>query len=130
MAEGGAERASFGKLARNQTKYGTNTKATLTNETYLKHVIRPGDTLQGVALKYATTVSPPSPKLVSFTGMAKHKPPKKNHSDENEVKVKPNLKLKGLLKPEGLNIFPQNSISELTSALGKKTPTEKEHSNF
>ena len=58
MAESGQnERASFGRIARNQTKYGTNTKATITNETYMKHFVKPGDTLQGIALRYTSTVS-------------------------------------------------------------------------
>lgn len=61
MAESGQnERASFGKIARSQTRYGTNTKATITNEAFVKHYVKPGETLQGIALKYSSTVSRPN----------------------------------------------------------------------
>ncbi|XP_071139544.1 lysM and putative peptidoglycan-binding domain-containing protein 2-like [Mytilus edulis] len=57
MAEGGGEEKQFlGKLVRNQTKYGTNSRLTQKNSTYIKHSIVKGDTLQGISLKYGTTV--------------------------------------------------------------------------
>ena len=57
MAESGRnEKASLGHFAKSQAKYGTTTKSTYTNETYLKHTIEKGETLQGIALRYNVTV--------------------------------------------------------------------------
>ena len=58
MAEGGRnERASLGIFTKKHTKYGSTSQSSYTNETYIKHYVKPGETLQGIALKYGTTVS-------------------------------------------------------------------------
>lgn len=68
MADGG-EKASLGKFVRNQAKYGTTTQSSssstnpVSSDTFLKHFVKPHDTLQGIALKHGVTVSL---DLVSF----------------------------------------------------------------
>lgn len=58
MAEGGGEEKQFiGKLLQKGTKYGTNSRLTQKSSVYIKHKIIKGDTLQGISLKYGTTVS-------------------------------------------------------------------------
>ena len=58
MADGGqTERQGLGKSLQSQTKYGTVSKLMCTNESFIKHIVRNGETLQGIALKYGCTVS-------------------------------------------------------------------------
>ena len=58
MAAGGqSEKASLGIFAKSQTRYGTTTKARIKNETFVKHLVSQGETLQGIALKYGVSVS-------------------------------------------------------------------------
>ena len=60
MATGGSsETAGLGKFVKTQAKYGTTTNSTYrpTNESFIKHTIKTNDTLQGLALMYAVTVS-------------------------------------------------------------------------
>ena len=56
MASSGGERSGLGQFVRKQTKYGTAAKLATTSESYLKHYLCAGDTLQGLALKYGVTV--------------------------------------------------------------------------
>ncbi len=58
MAEGGrSERESLGSFSGGHRKYGSTSQVKQTNETYMKHIVKPGETLQGIALKYGKTVS-------------------------------------------------------------------------
>jgi len=57
MADDGAERKLFGNVVRNQTKYGSTTKPSPKFLKYVKHTVSRLDTLQGIALRYAATVS-------------------------------------------------------------------------
>ncbi|KAK2152077.1 hypothetical protein LSH36_340g02022 [Paralvinella palmiformis] len=58
MAESGGqdERYGLGQFVKSQTKYGTASKPTHTNEKYFKHYVQPGETIQGIALKHGVTV--------------------------------------------------------------------------
>ena len=57
MAEGsqGGERQSLGKFSSGHRKYGSTEKKHVANWTYMKHQIKPNETLQGIALKYGKT---------------------------------------------------------------------------
>ncbi|XP_013411170.1 lysM and putative peptidoglycan-binding domain-containing protein 2 isoform X2 [Lingula anatina] len=46
------EKKGLGQFVKKQAKYGSTTKTKRTNEKYITHKIEPGDTLQGLALKY------------------------------------------------------------------------------
>ncbi len=52
-----AERQGLGKSLKSQTKYGTTSKLMCSNESFIKHRLLHGETLQGIALKYGCTVS-------------------------------------------------------------------------
>ena len=65
MADCGNEKAGLGAFAKSQAKYGTTSKLTVSNETFLKHNLAEGDTLQGISLKYNVPVSKSLPCLVS-----------------------------------------------------------------
>lgn len=59
--DGNDERLSFGKEIRRQAEYGTSSSSKPSgmkrDETkYLKHAVVPGDTLQGLSLKYNVPV--------------------------------------------------------------------------
>lgn len=59
--DGNDERLSFGKEVRRQAEYGTSSSSKpcgmKRDETkYLKHAVVPGDTLQGLSLKYNVPV--------------------------------------------------------------------------
>lgn len=41
----------------NPTSYGSTNQHKIKNETFIKHDIVPGDTLQGISLKYGISVS-------------------------------------------------------------------------
>ena len=58
MAEGSFrdERQSFGRISGGHRKYGSTETKQITNETYLKHYVKPGETLQGISLKYGVAV--------------------------------------------------------------------------
>ena len=57
MAENGrSERQGLGKFVKSQSKYGSTSKLMLSNESYIKHFVKPGETWQGICLKYGTTV--------------------------------------------------------------------------
>ncbi|XP_052231146.1 lysM and putative peptidoglycan-binding domain-containing protein 2-like isoform X2 [Dreissena polymorpha] len=51
-----SERKLFGEVVRNTHKYGSTTKPQPHHSKYVKHFISRVDTLQGIALKYGTTV--------------------------------------------------------------------------
>ena len=57
MADGGSEKQSIGSLARNTNSYGSTTSPLLRCSKYVKHNVSRVDTLQGIALKYGSTVS-------------------------------------------------------------------------
>ncbi|XP_022920083.1 lysM and putative peptidoglycan-binding domain-containing protein 2 [Onthophagus taurus] len=49
------EKLSIRESARSLKRYGSTNKHTI-RENYIKHIISPGDTLQGIALKYGVTM--------------------------------------------------------------------------
>ncbi len=58
MAEGGYnERQGLFKSSKTQAKYGTTSKVISANESFIKHIVKNDETLQGIALKYSCTVS-------------------------------------------------------------------------
>ena len=71
------ERTSFVRTAKAQRKYGSTN--TIMNEpslkyqpdSFVRHRVQPGDTLQGIALRYKTSVNPPYfPKVISKVEMS------------------------------------------------------------
>ncbi|KAL1419826.1 hypothetical protein MTO96_004734 [Rhipicephalus appendiculatus] len=54
-ASGGNETALLGSFARKQVKYGSTCKYVSRSSKTIKHVVQPGDTLQGIALRYGVT---------------------------------------------------------------------------
>jgi len=57
MAEGGGEeRASFSVIAKSHRKYGSTSNHMKRNEVVIKHIVSPGETLQGIALRYGVTM--------------------------------------------------------------------------
>ena len=64
MAE--SESASFGKVVKSKTKYGSTNKSAITNDRYFKYHLEKGDTLQGIALKHCVTVGVPKHLLVKL----------------------------------------------------------------
>ena len=58
MADAGKnERASLGIHSKKRMTYGSTAQSSQTNETFLKHYVKPGETMQGITLKYGVTVS-------------------------------------------------------------------------
>lgn len=52
------EKISLSSYAKKHVRYGSMAKESgIKNERYLKHIVQPGDTLQGLALRYGVTVS-------------------------------------------------------------------------
>lgn len=59
MAEGGGgepERVSISDAVKSHKKYGSIMNSTKKHELLIKHVVTPGETLQGIALKYGVTM--------------------------------------------------------------------------
>jgi len=57
MAEPGfGERQSLGKCTNSSRRYGSTETKRISNDTFIKHVLHSGETLQGIALKYGTTM--------------------------------------------------------------------------
>lgn len=56
-AGGGEEKTSISEIAKSHRKYGSTSNHMKRNEVLMKHIVRPGETLQGLALKYGVTVS-------------------------------------------------------------------------
>lgn len=50
------ERVTFGKEIRGQSRYGTSSKPMFKRDSYIKHIVVPGDTLQGLSLKYDVSI--------------------------------------------------------------------------
>ena len=61
MADVSDERITFGKLTKSHTQYGTTSSAKCTRvdkaNSFIKHAVHVGDTLQGIAVKYGVAVS-------------------------------------------------------------------------
>ena len=55
-AKGESERSSLGKSMKTQNRYGSTTTQVPQKETYVKHYMKPGETLQGISLKYTISV--------------------------------------------------------------------------
>ncbi|XP_076314585.1 lysM and putative peptidoglycan-binding domain-containing protein 2-like [Tachypleus tridentatus] len=53
---GETETASLGSFAKRQIKYGSTSNHVVRREKYVKHVVKPTDTLQGLALHYGVTM--------------------------------------------------------------------------
>lgn len=52
------EKISLNNYAKKHVRYGSMAKESgLRSERYIKHTVQPGDTLQGLALRYGVTVS-------------------------------------------------------------------------
>ena len=59
MAECGScdsETVDLGHIFRSQAKYGTTAHTVHRDDVYVKHKIKPEETLQGIALSYSVTV--------------------------------------------------------------------------
>ena len=55
---GRGEKTGLGKFVQKQSGYGTTkTKLNVANDSFIKHIVKPGETVQGIALKYGVTVS-------------------------------------------------------------------------
>ncbi len=68
MAEGGQnERQGLFKSSKTQAKYGTTSKVISANESFIKHIVKSDETLQGIALKYSCTVSNHNPPLTELS---------------------------------------------------------------
>ncbi|GIX83964.1 lysM and putative peptidoglycan-binding domain-containing protein 2 [Caerostris extrusa] len=51
------EKISLGSYAKKHVRYGSMAKESgMKNEKYVKHIVQPGDTLQGLALRYGVTM--------------------------------------------------------------------------
>ena len=61
MADDGDERVTFGKLTKSHTQYGTTSSAASARfrntDSFIRHAVQVGDTLQGIAVKYGVAVS-------------------------------------------------------------------------
>jgi LysM repeat protein len=64
------ERATFGKVARNCSHYGTSAKAASLTQLYIQYAVQQTDTIQGIAVKYGVTVS----RLAQLLGTVLVKP--------------------------------------------------------
>lgn len=52
------EKISLSSYAKKHVRYGSMAKESgIKSEKYLKHIVQPSDTLQGLALRYGVTVS-------------------------------------------------------------------------